>query len=395
MLKSSPIVGILLLAGLVHSSQALEIRDNDKIALLGNTFIERAQKYGYIETAITSANPDKNLTFRNLGWSGDTVFGHSRSYFGPPSEGFNRLQKLIEAEKPTLMLLNFGANASYEGEAGIEKFVQGYERLIKMLQEASPNARIALLTPLPQEQLPPPLPPADKHNAELAMYRNAIVKIGEKHGFVVVDLFEAFGEGTHGNLTNAIDPLTDNGLHLTQGGYWYAIPTIQMAFGQQSKPWKHTVNYQNKASFTFQPKQLMAPPVPEHTSCLLNLHHGHKNRPQLIIKNLPKGKWKVTDAAGNVLASETAEKWATGLRLNITPDAQQAEQLRQAINQKNRLFFHKHRPQNETYLFGFRKHEQGNNAAEIPKFQPLIEAKEKEIAKLRVPQAYKLTISKE
>ena len=105
MLKSSPIVGILLLAGLVHSSQALEIRDNDKIALLGNTFIERAQKYGYIETAITSANPDKNLTFRNLGWSGDTVFGHSRSYFGPPSEGFNRLQTLIEAEKPTLMLL--------------------------------------------------------------------------------------------------------------------------------------------------------------------------------------------------------------------------------------------------------------------------------------------------
>ena len=398
MLKTSPTLWILLLAGFVHSSQALEIRDNDKIAFLGNTFIERAQKYGYIETALTAANPEKNLTFRNLGWSGDTVFGHSRSYFGPPQEGFNRLQKLVEEEKPTLMLLNYGANASYEGEAGIGKFIEGYERLVKMLQAASPKARVALLTPLPQERLPAPLPPADKHNTELAMYRDAIVKLGEKHGFVVIDLFEAFGEGKYGNLTNAIDPLTDNGLHLTEGGYWYAIPTIQSAFGQETKPWKQTVEHKgsgSKTMVTFKPKHLSLPPVPEHTSCLLNLHHSQKNRPQFIIKNLPKGKWKVTDSSGHVLASETAEKWAQGLRLNITPDAEQAEQLRQKINEKNRLFFHKHRPQNETYLFGFRKHEQGNNAAEIPKFQPLIEAKEKEIAKLRVPQAYQLTISKE
>ena len=399
MLKSSPIVWILLIAaGLCHSSQALEIKDNDKIAFLGNTFIERAQKYGYIETAIIAANPDKNLTFRNLGWSGDTVFGHSRSYFGPPREGFERLQKLVEEEKPTLMLLNFGANASYEGEAGVEKFVAGYERLIQMLQKASPGARIALLTPLPQEQLPPPLPSADKHNAELALYRDAIVKLGEKHGLIVVDLFEAFGEGKHSHLANAMDPLTDNGLHLSEAGYWYAIPTIQFALGQASKPWTFTHDFKSsssKSDISFTPQNLTPPPVPKHASCLLNLHHGQKHRPIVKITNLPIGKWKITDASGETLASESAEKWASGIRINITPDAQQAEKLRQKINEKNRLFFHKHRPQNETYLFGFRKHEQGNNAAEIPKFQPLIEAKEKEIAKLRVPQPFTLTLSKE
>jgi hypothetical protein len=58
--------------------------------------------------------------------------------------------------------------------------------------------------------------------------------------------------------------------------------------------------------------------------------------------------------------------------------------LRKAIGAKNELFFHRHRPQNETYLFLFRKHEQGNNAVEIPQFDPLIEAKEKEIAKLKL-----------
>ena len=61
-----------------------------------------------------------------------------------------------------------------------------------------------------------------------------------------------------------------------------------------------------------------------------------------------------------------------------------SEALRQAIIRKNELFFHRWRPQNETYLFGFRKHEQGKNAEEVFAFDPLIEAEEKKIAELRV-----------
>ena len=60
--------------------------------------------------------------------------------------------------------------------------------------------------------------------------------------------------------------------------------------------------------------------------------------------------------------------------------------LRRAILAKNELYFHRWRPQNETYLFGFRKHEQGNNAVEIPQFDPLVAEKEAEIATLRKPQ---------
>ena len=59
------------------------------------------------------------------------------------------------------------------------------------------------------------------------------------------------------------------------------------------------------------------------------------------------------------------------------------EVLRQNIIAKNQLFFHRWRPQNSTYLFLFRKHEQGKNAQEIPKFDPLIEAEEEKIATLR------------
>ena len=66
-----------------------------------------------------------------------------------------------------------------------------------------------------------------------------------------------------------------------------------------------------------------------------------------------------------------------GSRPAPTTDYSEAlEPLRQAIRKKNELYFHRWRPQNETYLFGFRKHEQGKNAKEIAEFDPLVAAAE-------------------
>src|SRR5204863_2129114 len=59
------------------------------------------------------------------------------------------------------------------------------------------------------------------------------------------------------------------------------------------------------------------------------------------------------------------------------------EDLRRIILKKNQLFFNRWRPENSTYLFLFRKHEQGRNAQEIPQFDPLVQAEEANIAKLR------------
>jgi hypothetical protein len=51
------------------------------------------------------------------------------------------------------------------------------------------------------------------------------------------------------------------------------------------------------------------------------------------------------------------------------------------IVKKEELFFHRHRPQNETYLLLFRKHEQGNNAVELEQFDPLVDAADQAIWK--------------
>jgi putative heme-binding domain-containing protein len=81
--------------------------------------------------------------------------------------------------------------------------------------------------------------------------------------------------------------------------------------------------------------------------------------------------------------ARAADAIARGLGWKAAPDLEQAESLRQAIRKKNELYFNRWRPQNETYLFGFRKHEQGQNAKEIPMFDPLIEEQEKKIDELK------------
>ncbi|HEV7866528.1 MAG TPA: hypothetical protein VGO90_02525, partial [Chthoniobacteraceae bacterium] len=59
------------------------------------------------------------------------------------------------------------------------------------------------------------------------------------------------------------------------------------------------------------------------------------------------------------------------------------EAIRAAVLRKNELFFHRFRPANSTYLFGFRKHEQGQNAKEMPEFDKLVEAADAEIDRLK------------
>ncbi len=80
-----------LFAGSVRAAdetRPFEWKDGDRVVLIGDTLIERDQKYGYLETILTAANPDKTITFRNLGWSGDTVRGLSRAASAlPPRAG--------------------------------------------------------------------------------------------------------------------------------------------------------------------------------------------------------------------------------------------------------------------------------------------------------------------
>jgi len=108
---------------------------------------------------------------------------------------------------------------------------------------------------------------------------------------------------------------------------------------------------------------------------------------------LPSGHYQLKIDGQSVLTA-TATELAGGVPIRHGAPFDRAEELRRTINRKNELYFNRWRPQNVTYLFLFRKGEQGNNAVEIPKFDPLIAEAEQRIAQLRQPQACSYELSR-
>src|SRR3954447_27065862 len=104
---------LTLLPRVLPGAEPFELKDADRVVLIGSTLIEREQRYGYWEAALTAANPDKNITFRNLGWSGDTVWGEARAGFGTAADGYKALIDHVKAEKPTVIVVGYGTNESF------------------------------------------------------------------------------------------------------------------------------------------------------------------------------------------------------------------------------------------------------------------------------------------
>ncbi len=405
--------GILCLVAEIGSSRAVAappedlwssrlLRNGDRVAFVGGTFVEREQRYGYLETVLTIANPDSSIVFRNLGWSGDTIGGVSRSGFDPPEAGFKQLVDQVNAVKPTVIVLGYGANEAFAGKAGLDAFVKGYERMIDAL--APTKARFVLLAPLKQEKLAAPLPDPTKHNQDIAVYSKAIEELAKRRGiqFVTLDPF------TDPDRSSASDHLTDNGLHLTALGYWSLAKCFElknqdkMTFSMKvTKPGGHppspvecTLNWPGanfmgtvsevvtnprEVRFTRRDRRLPFPPRPAAASA----HEKSVESPprSMQVKGLEPGRYTLK-IDGKPIATASDSDWMSG------PETDQVEHLRQAIIRKNELFFHRWRPQNITYLFGFRKHEQGNNAVEIPRFDPLVAEMEQKIAVLKKPAAH-------
>lgn len=280
--------------------RSFTFKDGDRLVLIGNTVFEREQRYGAFEPRLGLALGDTKVSVRNLAWSADTVFGHARSYFGPPEEGLQRLAGHIEMLKPTVAMLCYGSELAFERLSGLPDFLTGYRGLIEIVRAKSPGVRIIIVAPPPLETLRPPLPDLEAENKNLSSLRDALHTFAIAQNAYFIDAFEFMG-GLPKRSGPVSKPLTENGVHYTREGY-------------------------------------------------------------------------------EKLAAKLVE--GLGLRVPAAP-APALENLRRAVIAKDTLFFNRWRPHNETYLFGFRKHEQGQNAKEIPMFDPLIAQGDENIQKLK------------
>lgn len=320
--------GLLFLAASLAAQDAKPLlRSGDRVVFVGNTLFERARLYGHLETSLQlgAGPPVRGLVFRNLGWSGDSVFGDARSYFGTPSEGRERLARNLGEIKPNVALLCYGTETALsagqawtnETENGANRisgsgpeeskalFLQGYQALLDSLRAASGEAlrEIVIVSPPPFENLGAPLPDQTTNNRRLASLRDGIRDLAKKNEARFVDLFAALG-GDAFDGGAAHPALTEDGVNHGEAGHALVARELVKGLGYPEGPLSQNDN--------------------------------------------------------DALAK-----------------------LRAAVVEKDRLFFHRWRPANETYLFLFRKHEQGQNAKEIPMFDPLIAEQEKKVEEAR------------
>lgn len=305
---------VTLFAAPGRADTPFELREGDRVLFMGDTFFEREVDYGHIETRLTTAFPDRNVTFRNLSWAGDTPLGRAKTSFDwnkSEDDWLKRVKEQVALVKPTVTFLSYGMTAALD------------------LAETKPEEQPAEL---------------EKFKHDLGRLMDAIEEMGEqKVRFVLV------GPTANRPASSGSFPEVD-----ADNAQRHKVQEVIAALATERNA--RLVSFQVPAGTL---KYQVNPSAPRWSDDGVNLTE-----------------------LGNDFAAQHIVRDFSGGSLSVGP-ARAEDVLRSAIQKKNELFFHRWRPANWTYLFGFRKHEQGQNAVEIPKFDPLIAEWEARIAKLR------------
>lgn len=270
----------IVLAGVVTTTFAaprLELQPNDHICIVGGTFAERMQHYGWLETMIVSRFPEHNLTFRNLAYSGDEVNGFRDSNKRMRSMSFGSFDEWLKGSAPVpqpqklssrdqgkvsedrfaltntkadVILAFYGYGESFGGEAGLPKFKEDLAAFIKHIRGQKYNGksapRLVLISPISQEYVNDPNLPTraqvDAANARIKLYVDALAEVAQTHEVPFVDVFKNSLKTFQGQplmVSGAavrIDgPATINGIHQNDRGDWIVATDIDHAlFGDRS-----------------------------------------------------------------------------------------------------------------------------------------------------------------
>ena len=371
-------------------ADAFALQDGDRVVFVGDGVMEHAQHHGYLERALTTRWPGRNITFRNVGWSGDTVFGEARDHYTNPPTAFEHLIEQVTAPRPTVMVFGYGGTLAYESPEAIAAFAEGYHQLLDTL--GTTGARCVLLAPLPHDPKISPHPEVARLNEQLRQTRDALERLAHERQCAFVDLFTPMMR----LFQESAALLTTNGIRLNAEGYRALALLVERGLAGTIRPSALVLDLASGRvdggalqggiergdavfRFTLLPDALPADGEPGRV---------------LRVVGLPGGRYTLR-VDGEALHTASARAWDEGVAIAHPDEHAQAEALRRVIVEKNQLYFRQYRPQNETYLVGFRRYEQGQNAAELEQLTPLIGEKENEIGRLRVPRPLSFTLTRE
>jgi lysophospholipase L1-like esterase len=364
-----PVCVFLLLITLVYRPTLAQnkspnaLKDGDRVVFLGNSIFENEFQYGYLELALTTRFADKGITFRNLGWTGDNVWGEARSTYTNPPTPYEHLMEDITKAAPTIVFLAYGGVEAQEGRPGVVHFKDGLNKLIDKIE--SLGARTVLLSTIPVVSSDTSQH-IDARNADLELYSKAISDVASRRGKQFIDIYNPVL-----NTSKKAD-IIENTVHLNETGYYYLADVLEKALGLSndretstitiSKPTPQSSNVKiltdsrdNNVIVRFVAADKYLPlPFPQASSWIGN----DANVVRII--GLKKGYYTLT-AGNEQVAAASAKDWEKGVEIKQGPQFEQSARIREMIIRKNELHFFQYRPLNQTYITGFRRYEQGRH----------------------------------
>jgi lysophospholipase L1-like esterase len=200
------VVAILFSQSVARAGDFL-IHDGDRVVFLGDSITEQRLYTTYIEGYTLSRHPDWKLSFRNVGWGGDTSWLRQRVHpdeaklFAAKPED---QQKMVEDSvkrglerdvlplHPTFVTVKFGMNDhSYQAFRPdiFSAYTRSQTEIAKIL--TGQGARVAFLTPQPIEEKRPD-PDADIRNQSLRKFSDGLKEVAEKTHTTFVDQFDPY-----------------------------------------------------------------------------------------------------------------------------------------------------------------------------------------------------------
>lgn len=238
LIRFALLTGITWLAGTYSTQTAtaadplLQLKQGDKIVLIGNTLAERMQYFNHWETLLHSRFAEHQLVVRNLGWSADEIT------LRPRSQDFDDHGHTLLDHQPDVILAFFGYNESFAGEKGLPAFKKDLAAFLDDLkklkyptsstrrgsedsvaQDAEGKAEkapaVVLISPIANEDLEDRNILAGTWNNEnIALYVEAMQEVASADGVPFVDLFTP----TKKLYADSDKPQTINGCHLNERG---------------------------------------------------------------------------------------------------------------------------------------------------------------------------------
>jgi lysophospholipase L1-like esterase len=346
------LLGVALLLGAistnVHCANAQNtgkpfyLKDGDRVVFYGDSITDSRMYTSFVETFVATRFPQMKIDYVHSGWGGDRVGGGG----GGPIDV--RLKRDVLAYNPTVVTIMLGMNdGSYRAfDQGIfDTYSKGFEHIIEVLKQASPQTRITMIQPSPYDDVTRDPSFEGGYNAVLVRYGDFVKELATRNKLDVADLNAPVVPALQ--KANAIDAATaktviPDRVHPGQGGHlvmaaallkaWNAPSVVSSVEINAANPKVATVQTANTTvtdvqnngvlSWTQLDKSLPMPLNQKDKTIALMLQASDViqalNQQPLIVKGLTAAKYSLK-IDGAEVGQFTKEELAAGVNLATLP----------------------------------------------------------------------------